>query len=434
MPLKKSNVRKGLEIADRYVLDYNDDGVWKVPDTVGSRTFRRFRMSDPPSCTCPTYARSGDCKHLWAVFITVNRTFGEPSVLAELPIPVPEKPPVWQEEAEEPPKFEPVPFPTAKDRRLKPAAREAKADAEATRLHWRLLYEICRGVPEPEAGEKGGRPPLPFREMLFAVLLKGSRPLSGLDFKTELERAKDEGYISRVPHPNIILRYVRSRAVSEALRELVVVTSKAYRDLDRHFAIDSTKMYFGRLRAPFAGRTQRTTDPTYHPRKDHVKIHALVGLRSKIFATVRISRQYRHDGSYLPPLVRRARADGFVIESVAADSAYARESNFAFLDEIRARPYIEFRKDATGEKSGPHYKHWFEAAEADPVIHVRGLKRRRLIESTFKSMKDKVGREVKAKRLHAVWNETMCKVICHNVRWAVKNAYRHGIKPDFWPE
>ena len=54
------------------------------------------------------------------------------------------------------------------------------------------------------------------------------------------------------------------------------------------------------------------------------------------------------------------------------------------------------------------------------------------IESTFSMIKRKFGDSLRSKTDVAMANETLCKILCHNLVVLIHEMYELGIDPEFW--
>lgn len=432
--------RAGIEIANRYYLvsKLHEDRVrWVVPDGPDMDPLRVVTL-DPESCTCETYARREGregygrcCRHIFAVLIDNARSeHGDLALLDELPFVVSDRRPKLRRTAADGSPMPPLPLPTVKERRIAKRSKHHRHRAVdvACETHLpRLLYELCRYIPDwEEKRQGGGRPPVPLSDIVFCCVYAAALDVPSRELPPHLEAAKAAGYITTAPFPNIILKYTRDPNVWPYFRRLIVHTAVQFRDIDRYFAIDSTKMYFGRL---LTRRPKSTGDVI---RRDRVKLHAVCGLRSLAFAAVAVSEKDSHDGNYLIPLVGETVERFTKVAGVCADGSYSWNSNFEYLEEVGAFPFLDFREDSTG-KSGVSRNRWLEFSRNYPDTWEKWQKRRLRIEAAWKGMKDKFGRKVPGKTPDAAEGGVLCKVVCHNLRRVINGAYQFGIKPDFWP-
>jgi hypothetical protein len=54
------------------------------------------------------------------------------------------------------------------------------------------------------------------------------------------------------------------------------------------------------------------------------------------------------------------------------------------------------------------------------------------VEATFSAIKRKFGESLRSKTPTAQVNETLCKVLCHNLVVLIHEIYELGIEPEFW--
>lgn len=430
--------RAAIEIANRYDLVSRSEGgrmKWVVPDGPDSEPLRLVTL-DPESCTCPTFARREGregydrcCRHILAVVIDGARN-GDLSHLDGLPFVVSDTRPKLRRAAADGSPMQPLPLPTAEERRITKQSkhhRHRAVDRDCVTHLPRLLYELCRYIPDWEdKREGGGRPPVPLSDIVFCCVYAAALDVPSRELPPHLEAAKAAGYITTAPFPNVILKYTRDPKVWPYFQRLIVHTAIQFRDIDRYFAIDSTKMYFGRL---LARRPNARGDKI---KNDRVKLHGVCGLRSLAFNAVEVSHKDSHDGNYLIPLVRETAERVTKVAIVCADGSYSWNENFEYLEGIGAFPYLDFREDSTG-KSGESRNRWLQFSRTYPDHWDKWQDRRRRIEAAWKGMKDKYGRHVPGKTPEAAVGGVLCKVVCHNIRRVINGAYLFGIRPDFWP-
>lgn len=136
----------------------NRDGLWVVPSQSGAG--RYYVDAIRPHCSCKDFeARSQPCKHVFAVRYVIEREShpdGTETVTETLTVS----------------RQTTAPRPTYKQDW--PAYNAAQI-AEKAKFQ-SLLADLCRGVPEPAANPKGGRPPLSMADRVFACASRSTRP------------------------------------------------------------------------------------------------------------------------------------------------------------------------------------------------------------------------------------------------------------------
>lgn len=56
------------------------------------------------------------------------------------------------------------------------------------------------------------------------------------------------------------------------------------------------------------------------------------------------------------------------------------------------------------------------------------------VESTFSMVKRKFGDHLTSKTTAAMVNETLCKILCHNICCLIQSHYELGVVAEFWGE
>jgi transposase len=132
----------------------------------------------------------------------------------------------------------------------------------------------------------------------------------------------------------------------------------------------------------------------------------------------------------LPALVN-ATAENFQIAEVSADKGYSSRKNANAITEVGATPFISFKSDAAGNGGGMWGKmyHYFQFRRAEFLAHYH---KRSNIESTFSMMKRKFGDSLRSKTDVAMVNETLCKILAHNLVVLIHETHELGIDPVFW--
>ncbi len=92
---------------------------------------------------------------------------------------------------------------------------------------------------------------------------------------------------------------------------------------------------------------------------------------------------------------------------------------------------MAFKENATGAVGGVFRKsfHYFNLKRDEFLSHYH---KRSNVESTFSMMKAKFGDSLRSRSDVAMVNETLCKVLCHNICFLIHAFYELGITATFW--
>ena len=95
-------------------------------------------------------------------------------------------------------------------------------------------------------------------------------------------------------------------------------------------------------------------------------------------------------------------------------------------------PFIPFRTNATGKGLGSRMWNkmygYFMFYRDEFLDHYH---KRSNIESTFSSIKKRLGDSLKSKNRTAQINELLCKIIAYNILVLIEEIYELGIVPNF---
>jgi transposase len=156
----------------------------------------------------------------------------------------------------------------------------------------------------------------------------------------------------------------------------------------------------------------------------------MCGVKTNIVTAVEIHDRHTNDSRQLPPMVE-ATAKNFRIAEVSADKGYAGRENADAVAKVGATPFIAFSSHHRGNGEGTWAKmyHYFQFRKTEFLTHYH---KRSNVESTFSMMKRKFGDGLRSKTDVAMVNETLCKVLCHNIVVLIHEMYELGIEPIFW--
>jgi transposase len=160
-----------------------------------------------------------------------------------------------------------------------------------------------------------------------------------------------------------------------------------------------------------------------------VKVHLMCGVKTNVVTAIEIGGRNANDSRFLEPLVQTT-AKNFAISEVSADKGYNTIHNLKVVTLAGAKPYIPFRRNATVKPGGLWEKmfYYFNFHREDFLQHYH---KRSNVESTFSMMKRKFGDSIRSKTDTAMVNETLCKVLCHNLVVLIHEMHELGIQPTF---
>jgi len=250
---------------------------------------------------------------------------------------------------------------------------------------------------------------------------------------SDLREARERGYISTLPCHNSVLNALESPALTPILRALIEESSRPLKAVEVDFAVDSSGFTTCRFESWF--------DHKYGaPRRQHtwVKAHIMCGVKTNVVTAIEIHDRDAADTKQLPALVE-ATAKSFAVAEVSADKAYGSIKNTEMIARVGGTPFIAFKVTSTGEGThragGRGSSAWSKAfgyflyRREDFLAHYH---KRSNVESTFSMIKRKFGDSLRSKSDTAQVNETLAKVLCHNLVVLIHEMYELGIDPVFW--
>ena len=409
--------QRGLEIAARCRVIRKGER-WTVPSQSGAGQYTvtglPFSMDgNAPHCTCPDYElRGGKCKHIFAVEYVIERQRnpdGSTTVTETVRV-------------------------TQTVRKTYPQNWPAYNAAQTTEgdKFLVLLRDLVAGIPEPEQGlGSRGRPRLPLADAIFSAAFKVYSTVSARRFMSELREAHKRGYIGKVPHFNSVLNALEDKNLTPILRSLITESSRPLKVVEVDFAVDSTGFTTSRFESWFDHKYGVT-------RRQHtwVKAHIMCGVKTNVVTAIEIHGPNASDTRQLPALAE-ATARHFALAEVSADKAYGSVKNTETIARLGATPFIAFKTSSTGQSGGSSGSAWAKAfgyflyRREEFLEHYH---KRSNVESTFSMIKRKFGDSLRSKSDTAMVNETLAKVLCHNLVVLIHEMYELGIDPVFWAD
>lgn len=398
---------KALQIAAKSKI-VRKGNAWIVPSQVGHGEYKVTHDLFEPRCTCPDFEfRQAACKHVYAVQYVIEReTTADGQTVVTETVKVTRK--TYTQD-----------WPA-----YNAAQTHEKSEVQA------LLYELCKGLPEPE--QRTGRPRLSLSDIIFSSTLKVYSTVSGRRFQTDLREAKQRGYLSRLPHYNSVFRYLESEALTPYLYELISLSAAPLKAVESDFAVDASGFSTGQFMRWFDVKYGKEED-----RRMWLKLHLMCGTKTNIVTSVQVSDGYAHDYPYFKGLVDRTAQSGFQMREVSADKGYLGASNMLATLQHGAIPYIPFKTNSVSDSRGSYGAksqlwtrmfHFYHLHRDEFLQHYH---KRSNVETTFHMIKSKFGQRLRSKSLTAQINEALCKVLCHNLCVVIQSMHELNITPEF---
>lgn len=377
---------------------------WMVPSQSGNGVYMVSTLGQQ-TCSCPDWeTRREKCKHIFAALYVTRRednadgstTVTEAIIATTARTTYPQ---AW-------------------------SAYNAAQTSEKAKFQ-SLLFDLCRGLQTPQV-KKNGRPSLPLSDALFSAAYKVYSTVSARRFMTDLREAQSKGFIAKTPHFNSVLNCLENPEMTPILRGLITKSSLPLQSVETDFAVDSSGF--------MTSRFVRWFDVKYGVEKvkhDWVKCHIMCGVKTNVVTAVEIEGKHASDIKLFPQMVD-ATAQNFQVSEVSADKAYGSRVTCDAVHAVGGTPFISFRGNATGNVGGTYQQmfHYFMFRKQEFLDHYH---KRSNVESTFSMMKRKFGDSLRSKSDTAMVNETLCKILCHNLVVLIHEMFELGIDPVFWP-
>lgn len=131
-------------------------------------------------------------------------------------------------------------------------------------------------------------------------------------------------------------------------------------------------------------------------RTDWLKARAMVGTKTTIVTSVKVTSRDYGDSPMLPELVRKT-GERFEMKEISADKAYLSRENQTYIVKQGAEPFIPFKVDSQPHPQTPLWNrlyHYFAMNRMDFLKHYH---QRSNVEATFSAIKRVFGDSVRSK-------------------------------------
>lgn len=391
--------QKGVEIAKTSRIMKTEKG-WTVPSQSGQGSYLVISNGFEASCTCPDYeTRRCKCKHVWAVELTVTKEIdGEGNVTIT----------------------KTVRKTYAQDWHNYNVSQQVEKEQ-----FMKLLSAITSNIRSPIYAF--GRPSSPLGDTIYSMVFKVYSTFSGRRFASDMAQAQQNGLIEKATPYNTMFDYFKKKELTHLLAQMVTLTSLPLRTVERDFALDSTGFGTTNFQRWYSFKHGKEISS-----KRWVKCHFMTGVKSNIITSVKLTSEFDNDCPELPELVK-ATAENFDMAEVSGDKAYLSVDNLQAISDTGANAFIPFKTNSQPSGNGMLWKklyHYFMLNNDDFMAHYH---KRSNVESTVHMIKSKFGDNVRSKTWIAQVNETLCKVIAHNIVVVIHEMHSLGISPDFHP-
>lgn len=292
----------------------------------------------------------------------------------------------------------------------------------------RILHELCKDVEEPK--RVPGRKPLRLRDVIFCLVFKVYSMLSARRFVDDMRDAQAKGFVAAALSTTSLSAYMRSDALRVTLQQLLLKSSLPLSEVETAFAADSTGFSVPRRRVWFNKHQNRR-----EKRRDYVKLHVMIGVRSKIITYAEVSEGSASDMTYLKRLVEGT-ARYFELSEVSADAGYLSAENMYRVLLKGAIPYFAFKKNCVldADYKSTFWKDMLYLCKTRHPIFTEHYFLRNNVETTFHAMKAKFGGRLRSKLTRGQFNEALAKALCHNICTLIRAMHELRIDPFAWAE
>lgn len=292
-----------------------------------------------------------------------------------------------------------------------------------------LLNDLIEQPVEPEKRGRG-QPKINEHDLLFASALKVYSQFSLRRFMSDLNEAKEKGFIEEKPCFASVGHFMQKETLTPQLKELIQKSASVLKSVESDFAIDSTGFRLTRF-------NDYCRDKHGIKKKhEYLKLHAVIGTKTNIITACEVTASEGkgiNDVVHLQPLATQTAENGFKINEFSADMAYLSRNTFQVIDDLGGTPFIPFKKDSTGKPRGKTHLwrkmfHYFQYNREEFMQHYH---KRSNVESTFGAMKTKFNDCLKSQSRPAQINELLLKVLCYNIVAVIHETNELGINANF---
>ena len=243
----------------------------------------------------------------------------------------------------------------------------------------------------------------------------------------EVNGSGDAGNLEhvRIPSDNGVGYFERSRWLTPLLLELVTLTARPLRGLEREFAVDGTGWSTRWYDRWLDHRLSEESD-----RQQWMKLHLVLGCNTNVVARAAVSLGRRNDSPYFRPLVIET-AKHFDVEMVVADMGYTSHRNYEVGSRLGCEVRIPFKgntRPPTGDGSEwdrnlQYFNANYEAFMSE--YHIRSN-----VESANWAVKGTRSGKIRTKKFGAQVNEALALLVAYNLRVLAREVRMKNLNLD----
>ena len=287
-----------------------------------------------------------------------------------------------------------------------------------------LSFFICQHIEQPQY--KFGRPTLSIQELIFSSAMKVYTTFSGRRFISDLQIAKEKGYLEKVPHYNSVFNILNNEETTSILKKLIKISALPLASVETDFAMDSSGFSTCRFARYF--NYKHGKDQTY---RVWIKAHLMSGVKTNIVVNAEITKGHSNDSPQLTPLIKGTDTERWDIKEVSCDRAYSSKNNMELIGEIGATPFIPFKRGVRGTRGKPVWKKMYHYFMYNHEDFMKKYHKRSNSETVFHMIKTKFRDNLRSKSYTSQVNELLLKVLCNNICVVIQEMNELGIKGEF---
>ena len=227
-----------------------------------------------------------------------------------------------------------------------------------------------------------------------------------------------------IPCFKTLCNYREKSIIGNVLDDLIVESSKPLKEIEHDFATDSTGIRTKLFSTWYSLRCKKRIR-----RRDHLKTHISVGVKSKIVTSVDINKG--KDNEIFRKHVDKT-SENFKINEWSGDGMYWCKENCRKVSSVGGKPYFKCKSSWNGKKSGClSWKEMNLLSKENLEEYKKHYHKRSNVETANMSKKMIHGDKVYSRLSSARINEETLRWINHNINVLNRAKYEWNIIPKF---